>query len=70
MIYDGKKNPNLLRYLALNLIPGSSYGFTLRAFNFNGSGIESNIEVFKACVAPVGISSPIIYTTTRTTMSF
>lgn len=54
MIYNGSKNPNLLQYMALNLIPGNPYGFSVVAFNFNGPSIESIMSQFKPCVEPSG----------------
>ena len=65
MIYDGRKNPNLLQYMAINLTPGSPYGFSVIAFNFNGKSIESNVAVFKPCVEPSGLKTPTIYQTTK-----
>lgn len=41
MIYDGQKNPNLLNFNAANLQTGKPFGFSVRAFNFNGAGLLS-----------------------------
>jgi hypothetical protein len=38
MIYNGRKNPNTLRFNAEKLVVGRSYGFKVLAFNFNGAG--------------------------------
>ena len=64
MIYNGKKNPNLRQYLALDLTPGLPYGFPVVAFNFNGPSVESEIAIFKPCVEPSGLPTPSVYSTT------
>ena len=70
MIYDGQRNPNTFSYFVQDLKPGASYGFQVRAFNFNGAGDESEIAVFKPCTVPSNLAIPQILQTTATTMMF
>ena len=60
LIYDGHRNPNTLAHFAQGLEPGASYGFQVRAFNFNGAGDESDIAVFKPCTISSSLAIPQI----------
>ena len=56
MIYDGARNPNTLQFTIQDLNPGQSYGYTVRAFNFNGAGDESTVAFFKPCTVPANLA--------------
>ena len=49
---------------------GESYGFTVKAFNFNGEGEESTVAYFKPCTVPSNLAEPEILETTRSSISF
>ena len=58
-VYDGSTNPQVTYYTAENLEPGREYIFKVQAVDINGSGTETNLDVF-ACVAPSGLERPSI----------
>ena len=53
-------HPLTLAHFAQGLEPGASYGFQVRAFNFNGAGDESDIAVFKPCTISSSLAIPQI----------
>ncbi len=60
IVYDGRRNPNLMSFNAANLQTGKAFGFSVLAFNFNGAGELSEEAVFKTCTAPSGQTAPIV----------
>ena len=60
MVYNGRRNPNLMSFNAANLQTGKAFGFSVLAFNFNGAGELSEEAVFKTCTAPSGQLAPIV----------
>lgn len=70
LVYDGQRNPNNFQYTIQELTSGESYGFTVKAFNFNGEGEESTIAYFKPCTVPSNLAEPEILETTRSSISF
>ena len=52
------------------LNPGEIYGYTVRAFNFNGPGEESEIALYKPCTVPANLAPPEILETTKSSLSF
>lgn len=70
LVYDGSKNPNLLKFNMENLSPGNEYGFSIVAYNFNGRGPASEIAYFKSCTAPSGQPVPEVVETTQTSVMF
>lgn len=70
LVYDGKTNPNLLTYYANNLGIGLTFGFRVKAWNFNGAGAFSAEAIYKSCTAPSGLDMPIVGLTTKTSAAF
>jgi hypothetical protein len=70
LVYDGRTNPNLLAYYANNLGQGKTFGFRVKAWNFNGAGAFSLEAIYKSCTAPSGLDMPIVGLTTKTSAAF
>lgn len=51
-IYNGKYNKEQLAYSVKGLTTGAYYQFRLRAINYNGYGVYSDIKEFYVCTSP------------------
>lgn len=69
-IYNGYRNANTRQYTVYDLTPGVSYGYQVKAYNFNGAGEESVAAYFKPCTAPSNLAAPVILETTRSSLAF
>ena len=70
-IYNAPTNPNVLEFLAANLVKGRSYGFEVLAINFNGAGEQwSDVASFRACSVPVTVPLPVVTEQSATQLSF
>lgn len=61
--------PNVVQYLQGNLYTGNTYGFTIKARNYNGFSPSSDPAFFLICTAPGQLSPANMSAVTATKMT-
>jgi len=65
-IYNGRYNKEQLAFTVKGLTTGVYYQFRLRAINYNGYGVYSDIKEFYACSSPSQFAKPWIISQSET----